>query len=572
MRDITGRKQDEERIKHLNRVLMAIRDVNQLIDRERDPDTLIGEGCRLLVENRGYASALIVLTDQNDRPVSWAQAGMEAAFGLIADMLAKGQLPPCCDRSRSTRKVVLIEDREIACGGCPQSVDCSESLSLCVHLSHDGVGYGYLVAAVEQRIAVDDEEQNLFAEMADDLAYALSVTQMDKARVASEQKRILLENQLLQAQKMESVGRLAGGVAHDFNNMLGAIMGYSELAMHTMDSSDPIRKHFGKILDAAQRSANLTRQLLAFARKQTVEPVVFDLNASVEGTLKMLRRLIGENIDLAWLPATGKCTVRMDPSQLDQILTNLCVNARDAIADVGKVTIKTDTADFDEIACGGYADGVPGEYVLLSVGDNGCGMDQKTQDHIFEPFFTTKGVRHGTGLGLATVYGIVKQNHGFIQLDSKPGIGTTFTIYLPRHAGGAETATEDSDNAIPHSQGETILMVEDDPTMREMGLLMLQRLGYTVLSAATPGEAIRMAEEEQTDIHLFITDVVMPEMNGREMAERLLAIRPRMKHLFMSGYTADVIAHQGVLEEGVNFIHKPFSVKDLAVKIRAVLA
>ncbi|MCB2144967.1 MAG: PAS domain S-box protein [Deltaproteobacteria bacterium] len=381
-----------------------------------------------------------------------------------------------------------------------------------------------------------------------------------------------LEAQLQQSQKLEAVGVLAGGVAHDFNNMLGAIIGYAELSMSTLDSSDPMRRNFNKILDAAQRSANLTRQLLAFARKQTIEPVVFDLNASIEGTLKMLRRLIGENIELAWQPTTVKCSVCMDPGQLDQILANLCVNARDAIAEVGKITIKTSTILFDEISCSAYADCVPGEYVRLTIGDDGCGMDRETQDHIFEPFFTTKGIGQGTGLGLATVYGIVKQNQGFIQLYSESGIGTTFDIYLPRHAGGAETAIKDSDDAIPYSQGETILMVEDDPTMREMGLLMLQRLGYTVLPAATPGEAIRMAEDEHTDIQLFITDVVMPEMNGRELADRLLAIRPGMKHLFMSGYTADVIAHQGVLEEGVNFIHKPFTVKDLAVKIRAVLA
>ena len=349
-------------------------------------------------------------------------------------------------------------------------------------------------------------------------------------------------------------------------------MGYSELAMETLDSSDPMRKNFNKILDAARRSANLTRQILAFARKQTIEPVVFDVNATVEGTLKMLRRLIGENIELAWLPVTEECIVHMDPSQLDQVLANLCVNARDAIAEVGKITKKTGTILFDEDSCSAYADCVPGEYVRLTVGDDGCGMDRETQDHIFEPFFTTKGIGQGTGLGLATVYGIVKQNQGLIQLYSEPGIGTTFDIYLPRHAGGADTAIEDSDYAIPYSQGETILMVEDDPTMREMGLLMLQRLGHTVLPAATPGEAMRMAADEHTDIQLFITDVVMPEMNGRELADRLLAIRPGMKHLFMSGYTADVIAHQGVLEEGVNFIQKPFSVKDLAIKIRSVLA
>jgi PAS domain S-box-containing protein len=391
----------------------------------------------------------------------------------------------------------------------------------------------------------------------------------DRKRLEEEHRK--LEEQLNQSQKLEAVGVLAGGVAHDFNNMLGAIIGYAELAMQTLDSADPMRKNFSKILDAAERSANLTRQLLAFARKQTVEPLVFDLNASVEGTLKMLRRLIGENIELTWSPSASQCSVKMDPTHMDQILANLCVNGRDAISDVGKIAIRTDTAAFDEISCGTHAECLPGDYVRLSVSDDGCGMDRETQQHVFEPFYTTKGLGQGTGLGLATVYGIVKQSDGFIQLSSEPGIGTTFDIYLPRQAASMEDEQTAGEETIPHSQGETILMVEDDPTMREMGRMMLQRLEYKVLIAATPNEALRIIEDESTEIQMFITDVVMPEMNGRELADRLLGIRPGLKHLFMSGYTADVIAHRGVLDEGVNFIQKPFSLKDLAVKIREVI-
>ncbi len=390
-------------------------------------------------------------------------------------------------------------------------------------------------------------------------------------RKRTEEERTKLQSQLFQSQKMEAVGILAGGVAHDFNNMLGAIIGYAELLMQGMDSGDPIRKNLAKILDAGQRSASLTRQLLAFARKQAVSPVVFDLNGAVEDLLKMLRRLIGENIELAWLPAKTACIVTMDPSQLDQILANLCVNARDAIANVGRLSIKTETVFKDEFSCKAHVDCVPGDYVMLSVSDNGCGMEKETADHIFEPFFTTKKLGHGTGLGLATVYGIVKQNKGFINLYSELGDGTTFNIYLPRH--GTQPAIESAESAhkIPRSRGETILLVEDDPTLLEMGLMMLQRLGYTVLSAAAPSEAVRLVEDVDIKLDLFITDVVMPEMNGRELAERLMAIRPDMKHLFMSGYTADIIAHQGVLDEGVNFISKPFTLKELSIKIRRVL-
>ncbi|MFZ5569454.1 MAG: PAS domain-containing protein [Thermodesulfobacteriota bacterium] len=391
-------------------------------------------------------------------------------------------------------------------------------------------------------------------------------------RKRAEEEREKLQGQLLQSQKLEAIGILAGGVAHDFNNMLGAIIGYTELSMGNMEADDPLRHNLGKILDAARRSANLTRQLLAFARKQTVAPILLDLNESVETMLKMLRRLIGENIELAWMPGTGQCTVKMDPSQIDQILANLCVNARDAISDVGKIKLQTTTVSFDHKSCGSYFDCMPGEYVHLAVSDNGCGMDKETSEHIFEPFFTTKGLGQGTGLGLSTVYGIVKQNEGFITLQSEPGVGTTFNIFLPRHAAASTAEKTESPENIPRGKGETILMVEDDPTLLEMGQMMLRRLGYEVLAANAPSEAIRLVSEGGGEIHLFITDVVMPEMNGRELAERIQQIRPGVRYLFMSGYTADVIVHRGVLDEGVNFIQKPFSIKELGAKIHAVLS
>jgi PAS domain S-box-containing protein len=411
------------------------------------------------------------------------------------------------------------------------------------------------------------------------LANQLSTTayqNVQQARFIAERKqaeaeREKLQAQLLQSQKLEAIGILAGGVAHDFNNMLGAITGYAELTLNKMDPEDPFRKNLEKILDAARRSANLTRQLLAFARKQTIAPVILDLNDSVEAVLKMMRRILGENIDLLWMPGQGSYPVRMDPSQLDQILVNLCVNARDAIEDVGRVTIETATVSLDETCHKAHAYLVPGEYVLLAISDDGCGMDRKTLEHIFEPFFTTKGVGRGTGMGLATVYGIVKQNHGFINAYSEPGKGTTFRVYIPRQAGGVTEAKTMVPEDIPRSRGETILIVEDDPTLLEMSAMLLEQLGYTVIPAATPTEAIHIAQTTHPEIHLLITDVIMPEMNGRDLADRIRAIRPGAKHLFMSGYTANVIAHQGVLDEGVNFIQKPFSVKDIAAKVRQVL-
>ncbi len=384
-------------------------------------------------------------------------------------------------------------------------------------------------------------------------------------------EHLRLAAQFQQAQKMEAVGLLAGGVAHDYNNMLSVILGYAELALAKVDPAQPLHADLEEIIKAAIRSADITRQLLAFARKQTIIPVVLDLNETVESMLKMLRRLIGEDIDLAWLPEAGLCPVKMDPVQIDQILANLCVNARDAIADVGKITIETGNAVFDETYCADHFGFVAGEYVLLAVSDDGCGMDKETLDQIFEPFFTSKGVGQGTGLGLSTVYGIVKQNNGFINVYSEPGKGTTFRIYLPRYAGQAVDTPREKAAEIPLSRGETVLVVEDEPALLKMGKMMLEKLGYRVLAAGTPGEAIRLAEEHAGEIQLLITDVVMPEMNGRDLAERMQSLYPGMKILFMSGYTADVIAHRGVLDEGVNFIQKPFSMKDLAVKVREAL-
>jgi len=383
-----------------------------------------------------------------------------------------------------------------------------------------------------------------------------------------EAEREKMQNQLVQAQKMESVGRLAGGVAHDFNNMLGVILGYSEMVLDEIDENQPIYNALQGIHQAAQRSADLTRQLLAFARKQTVMPKVLDLNETVEGMLKMLGRLIGEDIDLAWVPGKDLGLVKIDPSQVDQILANLCVNSRDAIGDTGKVTIETSNRIFDADYCANHIDTLPGEYVMLAVSDNGCGMDDTTLSLVFEPFFSTKEIGKGTGLGLAMVYGIVKQNNGFVNIYSEPSQGTSFKIYLPRYISDSAQMPRTIGTQQTATGIETILLVEDEPFILNMTSEMLNRLGYTVLPANTPTEAQQLAQDHAGDINLLMTDVVMPEMNGRELARKLLALYPAIKCLFMSGYTANVIAHHGVLDEGIHFLQKPFSMQDLATKIR----
>jgi signal transduction histidine kinase/ActR/RegA family two-component response regulator len=409
-----------------------------------------------------------------------------------------------------------------------------------------------------------------FRMKATDLLNVVIFTDITAEKEAEAERQRLL-GQLAQSQKMESIGRLAGGVAHDFNNMLGVILGHTELALGTVAADDPLHTALLEIRQAAQRSTDLTRQLLAFARKQVVSPQVLDLNETLAGMLKMLRRLIGEDIDLVWQPGKNLGTVKMDPSQIDQILANLCVNARDAIADTGKIIIETQTAVFDEAYCAEHAGFVPGAYVMLAVSDSGSGMDAETIAYLFEPFFTTKGVGKGTGLGLATVYGIVTQNNGFINVYSEPGHGTTFKIYLPRYLSEA-SATVDAPAAKPIAPGhETILLVEDERMILEMATVMLERHGYTVLQAVTPGEALRLAGEHADEINLLLTDVVMPEMNGHDLFQRLSALKPGLKCLFMSGYTANVIAHHGVLDPGVQFLQKPFSMQGLAAKVREAL-
>ena len=390
-------------------------------------------------------------------------------------------------------------------------------------------------------------------------------------RKNAEKAQQKLQAQLMQAQKMESVGRLAGGVAHDFNNMLSIIIGYSESALENLPSDDPLQEDITEILSAGKRSADITRQLLAFARQQTTAPKVLDLNDSIESMLKMLRRLIGEDIDLAWRPGENVWPVKIDPSQIDQILANLCVNARDAIPGVGYVTIETKSINFDERYCANNAECIPGEYVMLAVSDSGNGIAPDLIDKIFEPFFTTKNRHEGTGLGLSTVYGIVKQNKGFINIYSEIEKGTTIKCYFSRHIGQMDMLGLKSTDEIVLSKGETILLVEDDSAILKLGERMLKGLGYTVFCAATPAKAIRIAQKNIGNIDLLITDVVMPEMNGRELSEWIQRKDPDIKTLYMSGYTANVIAHRGVLEEGVCFIPKPLSKKELSLKIREAL-
>jgi two-component system cell cycle sensor histidine kinase/response regulator CckA len=390
-------------------------------------------------------------------------------------------------------------------------------------------------------------------------------------RKKAEQARAALEGQLRQAQKLESIGRLAGGIAHDFNNMLAVILGNVDLALGRVDPAGEVRYDLEEIRVAARRSADLTQQLLAFARKQLISPKVVDLNASISGLFTLLRRLIGEHIRLTWTPGPNLWSVRVDQAQFDQVLVNLCANARDSIADIGTITLETRNRVVDEGANAESPWCPPGAYVEISVRDDGCGMDEETRSNAFEPFFTTKGVGKGTGLGLAMVYGVTQQNHGFVSINSAPGAGTTVTILLPRHSENVEEPASTGAVESPERGTETILLVEDQPAVLDVTKRLLESRGYTVYAASTPTEAIRLANEHSRAIDLLLTDVLMPEMNGVDLARTLASSHPTLRCLLMSGNLRDAPTEQGFVGGRAHFLQKPFSLEELTAAVRAAL-
>ena len=415
---------------------------------------------------------------------------------------------------------------------------------------------GTPVHAVENIIGTFDEQDQLVSL---------------RGYIFDDTRRKVLEDQLRQSQKLEAIGQLAGGVAHDFNNLLTAITGHSELCLRSLTPEDPLYGRIEQIKKAGDRAAALTRQLLAFSRKQILHPEVLDLNQIVVELNKMLQRLIGEDVDLYMGLSVDLGKIKADPNQLEQVLMNLCLNARDAMPKGGKLTIETSNAHLGEELASRYVSISAGPYVMLAVSDTGCGMDAETQARIFEPFFTTKEVGKGTGLGLATVYGIVKQSGGSIWVYSEVGRGTTFKIYLPRADAPVERVAVDADRFELSKGDETVLLVEDEDVVREMATEILRASGYHVLEATHGDEALSLAEQYAGEIHLMLTDVVMPQMGGRELADQLTPLRRDMKVLYMSGYTDDAIVHHGVLEVGTAFIAKPFSVDALSRKVREVL-
>ncbi len=417
--------------------------------------------------------------------------------------------------------------------------------------------------------AINSSGQNIEVEATvTHVAYKGGTATQGILRDITERKR--LEDQLRQAQKMEAVGQLAGGIAHDFNNLLTIINGYSDL-MLSWKPETRLAGPLEQIKTAGRRATRLTAQLLAFSRKQIIQPKIINLNQIIAEHMKMLGRLLGEDIEIATLLKANLANVKADPGQIEQIIMNITINARDAMPYGGKMTIETDQAAFDENYVRQHLGAEPGRFVMLAISDTGVGMDEAVRARIFEPFFTTKGRDRGTGLGLATVYGIVKQNHGFIYVYSEPDHGTTFKVYLPlidENSQAEHKSDKDSARFFGH---ETILLVEDEPGVREVTRTTLTDFGYTIHTAANGEEALRLYNHNSEQFDLLLTDVIMPLMGGKELAERLKADHPDLKIIFFSGYTDNSIVHHGVLQEGVSFIQKPFAMDDLALKIREVL-
>lgn len=561
-----------------------------------------------LVAASGYKGLAIMLTGKGGRPVD-----IEATMAGAADYLAKDSVTSvllersmrhALERKQSAEALRLSEERYR---------DIVENAHDFIY-SHDLLGnYTSINKAGEQLTAYTREEvltMNFVQTVAPDFVekaramiagtlagekgtYDLEIVAKDGRRIAVEinNKLVLrdgaavgvqgtardvtgrkeLEEQLRQSQKMEAIGRLAGGIAHDFNNLLTAITGYSELSMRRMEETDPLLVNLQQIKKAGDRAASLTRQLLAFSRKQVLQPKVLDLNLVVSDLERMLTRLIGEDIELCTILEPKLASIKVDPGQIEQIIMNLAVNARDAMPQGGKLTIETRNVVIDDEYARNHIAVIPGPFVKLEVSDSGCGIAPETQSRIFEPFFTTKEVGMGTGLGLSTVYGIVKQSGGNIWVYSEVGVGTVFTIYLPCTEETLQAYKRESGNERGLRGTETVLIAEDEEIVRRLACKVLRMYGYEVLEAVGGNEALLFSESHLAPIHLAITDVIMPDMNGLELATRLTALRPETKVLFMSGYTDSAIVHQGVLDEGANFLQKPFSPEALARKVREVL-
>ncbi len=574
--DITERKRIGDRIQHLQNVLEAIRDINQLIVHEKNRKKLLQGVSEILDQTRDYKFVWIGLVDEGTREVlPAAQAGFEEGYlesiEVSWDDSETGKGPT--GTALKTRKPYVMRD----IGRDPRYKPWREEAlkrgyasSVAVPLVYQERVFGALNVYSTTPNSFDEEEVDILSGVGQDIAFALHNIEIGEEREKAEEEKKDLQSQLLQSQKLESVGMLTGGIAHDFNNILTTILGYSELALAKLPKTDPLREYLKIIWESGEKAAVLTRQLLAFSRKQVLEMKVVNLNTVIENTGKMLGRVIGEDVVLELNIQSPVRDIKADPGQIEQVLMNLAVNARDAMPCGGRLTIETADEELDEEYAGIHEGVTPGSYVVLSIKDTGEGMTREVQERLFEPFFTTKGIGKGTGLGLATVYGIVKQHNGHIWVYSEPGKGSIFKVYFPVTDEAAEAVFPAEIAAVPQGT-ETVLVVEDEASIRKLIVETLRPLGYNVLDASCGEEALQISDTTEGAIDLLLTDVIMPGMSGKELSAVVKEKRPGIKVLYMSGYTDESIAQRGILDPGITFIQKPLTPGKLAKKLREVL-
>lgn len=559
----------ESRVTHLNNVLRGIRDVNQLIIREKDPDRLLRQACEQLVDARGFDAVIMGITAGSDGPLL-THAGAGTALKDLQKMLAQGEIPGYARQAMAGKELVILRAGDRTNRTQPawqQAIKGQDTLVL--SLNQEQRVYGFMVTCLPEGMGDNLEEQDMLREVAGDIAFALHSQRIESERDKSRADLTLAQEQLRQAQKLEAIGRLAGGVAHDFNNILMAQMGYCDLMKLELAADDPLARDLGQIRICAERAATLTRQLLAFSRKQALQPVVLDLNTVICGIDQMLRRLIGEDIRFELELAEDLGRVMADPSQVEQVIMNMVINARDAMPRGGRLMIRTADINLDSDPGNQPEKLDKGSYVMLTVSDSGSGMDKRTLERVFEPFFTTKERGKGTGLGLAMVYGIVKQSGGDIQVESALGQGTTFRIYLPRVAADPVPLRR-TPKSKTHGRGELILLVEDEPGLQTLFARIIGELGYRVRLAPNGAAALSLVEQYGLRPDLLITDVVMPGINGVTLAEQLIKIHPELRVLYISGYIDNEFVHGEIIDKVASFLQKPFSHDQLADRIQQV--
>jgi PAS domain S-box-containing protein len=567
--DITTRKTAENRVVHLNQVLRAVRDINQLIVHERDREKLIQKACHLLVENRGYASALIMVTDTDNRPIAWAQAGLDDHFGELCAQLKSGKLPACADHEGPAGQPRIIQDRMATCRHCPVAGQFGEMDVMTIRLTHSEEELGSLVVSLKSGLAMQPEERRLFAELAGDLGYALHNIKKEEAHKASERQLHLLERHLAQAQKMEAIGTLAGGIAHDFNNILSSIIGYTELSMDNARQGSRLVDHLNEVLSAGMRAKELVRQILTFARQTDEQLNPIQIDSIAKEVLKFMRSSIPSTIEIR-KEITEVAPILGSPIQAHQILMNLCTNAIQAMEKEGGtlcVQIKDTTIGNDTDPSTRRPR--PGAYIKVSVSDTGSGIPPEVIDSIFEPYFTTKPPGEGTGMGLALVHGIVESYGGLIQVDSVPGEGTRFDLWLPATTNGSTSRLADI-GEVPGGN-ERILLVDDEAAIVEVVGSILKRLGYTVTALNDSMAALNQFRGNPDTFDLVITDMTMPHMTGDKLAAAMLELRPELPIILCTGYSKGITEVKAEMIGIKALVFKPIAKVELANLVRTVL-